>query len=144
MKKNILLLTFTGMLFSLLTFSACKKDDVDSTKPEIVINEPEEEEQFAPGSELHLDVDFTDNESLNQYKVDIHSAEGHIHKSTAEKWVFEQTYDLGGLKNKHVHEHIDIPATIDTGDYHIVVYCTDKAGNENNAFKTFEVKIAGK
>lgn len=132
------------MLMITFTLSACDKEDVDSTKPTIVINEPEEEEQFALGAELHLDVDFADDVELHQYKVDIHSAEGHNHKSTSEKWVFEQVYDLSGMKNKNVHDLIDIPATIDTGDYHVIIYCTDKAGNESNAFKTFEVKVLGK
>jgi len=144
MKKIIFGALVVALFMTALLAASCKKDDVDNTKPTIVINEPEEEEQFALGSELHLDVDFTDNVELHQYKVDIHSAEGHIHKSTSEKWVFEKVYDLSGMKNKNVHALIDIPATIDTGDYHVIIYCTDKAGNESNAFKTFEVKVLGK
>ena len=129
-------------LFIMVAFwvTACDKEDVDSTKPTIAINEPEEDEEFNRGEELHLEVDFADNVELHQYKIDIHSAEGHGHKSTSEKWVYEKVYDLSGLKNKHIHDLINIPATIDTGDYHVIVYCTDKAGNESNAFKTFEVK----
>ncbi len=144
MKKKVFGALAAALLMTAFLATSCKKDDVDNTKPTIVINEPEEEEQFALGSELHLDVDFADDVELHQYKVDIHSAEGHDHKSTSEKWVFEQVYDLSGYKNKNIHDLIAIPATIDAGDYHVIIYCTDKAGNESSAFKIFEVKASGK
>ena len=44
---------------------------------------------------------------------------------------FNRSYDISGKKTAHIHHHdIIIPANATPGDYHLMVYCTDAAGNE--------------
>ena len=44
---------------------------------------------------------------------------------------FNRSYDISGKKTAHIHHHdIVIPANATPGDYHLMVYCTDAAGNE--------------
>ena len=48
-------------------------------------------------------------------------------------FVFNRSYDVSGKKNVHVHHHdIVIPEDATPGDYHLMVYCTDAAGNETH------------
>ena len=45
---------------------------------------------------------------------------------------FNRSYDVSGQKTAHIHHHdIVIPANATAGDYHLMVYCTDAAGNES-------------
>jgi hypothetical protein len=125
-------------------FTSCGKDG-DTTKPAIDLHEPEEEEAFEPGGTLHLDMELSDNEALDQYKVEIHPAAGHTHTRAGEaSSIFTRTWDdAAGLKNKSVHHDITLPAEAETGDYHLMVYCTDRAGNEQHVVRTIELATEG-
>ena len=131
MKK---LLFFAFLMISMgLIFQACSDDnEVDTEKPVIEINDPLDGQHFHPGDEIHFDAEFSDNVELNQFKIDIHWGEGHDHKSSqnGEEWTYEYIGELSG-RNQHVHMHIDIPENAKHGEYHFLVYCTDKAGNES-------------
>ena len=49
-----------------------------------------------------------------------------------EDFSFNRSYDVSGQKTAHIHHHdIVIPANATAGDYHLMVYCTDAAGNES-------------
>ena len=136
MKKSFFLLAIslvTGYLFS-----ACSDDDADTTKPEIQLHEPENGDSLLIGANVHFEADFSDNETLGSYLVEIHNNfDGHDHKTSAtradgEAFSFKKSYDLGGLRNSHVHHHdIVIPDNATPGAYHLVVYCTDAAGNQS-------------
>lgn len=131
-----------------LVFTSCSDDDnnsVDTTRPEIALNEPGEHQEFLPGDEIHFDADFSDNTELGSYKIEIHDAsDGHSHERTTNEegvaWAYDETHEFApGLRNQNMHSHIDIPTTINgepikEGHYHLGVFCTDKAGNQSQVF----------
>jgi hypothetical protein len=147
MKSNILYLLF--MAFGVLMVS-CSKDDKDTTKPQILIEEPAMNQVFYPGDEIHFGAEFIDNVELRSYKIDIHANEdSHDHKSTRGEgeWSFQKSWEFeAGKKNAGIHhDEIVIPAEVDgvpihTGDYHFLVYCTDKAGNESWVSVNIEIQ----
>jgi hypothetical protein len=125
-----------------VTFSSCDKDDNnDTTKPVINLVEPEEGATLKIGDDngVHFDLELSDDVMLKSYKVDIHpNFDGHAHspslKATTETTVdfmFNKSWDVPDQKNADIHHHeIKIPANATPGDYHLMVYCTDAAGNE--------------
>jgi hypothetical protein len=145
-------------LFSItatLLFASCSKDDdsvVDTQSPEITIMEPHEDEEIAPGGELHFEAVFTDNVELGSYKIDIHSNfDGHDHaslkQSESSPWSYSEVLQIepGQTSFEAIH-HIDVPETIggvaiSEGVYDVGVFVTDAAGNESQAF--LEVHIEG-
>ena len=85
-------------------------------------------------------MDLSDDVMLKSYMIEIHSNfDHHSHgksraAATDEATVdfsFNRSYDISGKKTAHIHHHdIIIPANATPGDYHLMVYCTDAAGNE--------------
>ncbi|MDR1592940.1 MAG: DUF4625 domain-containing protein [Prevotellaceae bacterium] len=133
-----------------LAFTSCKEDS-DTTKPVIELVEPEEDDVLLIGSEngVHFDAEFSDNEMLASYKVEIHqNFDNHTHAVTrgdAETvdFVFEKTWTITG-KNASVHHHeIIIPENATPGHYHLMVYCTDAAGNESHIAVDIELSHEG-
>lgn len=128
MKAPVLLLALS-LSFG---FVACNSEDEDTTAPMIVHLHADEE--VAVGDDLHLDVDFSDNEALGQAKIDIHDIfDGHDHGKVAASWSEVRTVDLEG-KDAEIEEEFTVPANTAAGPYHAVVQCTDAAGN-NAEFK---------
>jgi len=82
MKKTLYI---TGIiLWSAFAFLACEKVDVDNEKPVITVMKPSVDEAVTPGSAVHFEVLFSDNEALASYKVDIHGAfDDHEHSAAA-------------------------------------------------------------
>lgn len=138
-----------------MMFTACEKDEKDVEKPVIKLNDPADDEEIKIGDEhgIHFDAEFSDNEELASYKVDIHSNfDGHTHsamRSIAADSVafsFQKSWNtIAGKRNADVHHHeIVIPETfngkpIKEGHYHIVIYCLDKAGNEAHVARDIEL-----
>jgi hypothetical protein len=117
-------------------FTSC--EDGDTLKPVINLIEPEEGAALRIGSEngVHFEMELSDNEMLKSYKVEIHNNfDDHGHLRSDEETVpftFDKTWDLSGKKNTYIHHHeIKIPANATPGNYHLMVYCTDAAGNES-------------
>lgn len=160
MKNRVLLLaTVVAMMFG---FVSCQKEK-DTEKAKINLIAPEEHEAIKPGSDVHFEVELSDNEALGSYKVNIHYAgDGHTHISPrrqaensvefGQTWLEQDFINAGereaieGKLSAHIHHHhITIPADINgkqlkEGHYHFMVYCTDKAGNE--AFVAREIEIS--
>lgn len=139
MKRNFVIIPLILVLAIFL--SSCEKDK-DTVKPVIELNEPAEGDTLWVGEEVHFEAEFTDDVELKSYKVDIHNDfDGHGHKSSlsdTEPWLYTCSWNFDpGLKNSHVHMHeIVVPAEVNgkpiaTGPYHVMVYCTDAAGNES-------------
>lgn len=131
---------FISLSLSLSTFTACNDDDnKDTTGPVINLTDPANEATFKRGEDIHIEGELSDESGINNYKVDIHSAEGHDHntlKSTTAKdiaWTFQKVYeDARGKKNAHIHLHTDIiPENAKTGEYHLGLLVTDVEGNES-------------
>ena len=122
--------------------SSCSKDkeEVDTTKPVIELNEPEDGDELQIGANIHFECDFSDNVKLGSYMVEIHNNfDGHSHKAAATRasegeqpLYLKKSFDLSGMRNAHVHHHdIFIPENTKPGTYHLMVYCTDAAGNQS-------------
>lgn len=139
MKKNIFFYVLSVVLC--FSFYACSEDDADTTKPVIMLDEPEDGDSLRIGESVHFEADFSDDEALGSYLIEIHNNfDGHNHKVSSSQTRSEETvpfslkksYDLSNLRNTHVHHHdIVIPENTTPGAYHLVVYCTDAAGNQS-------------
>lgn len=139
MKKFIFPTLITFYLATLIpSLTACSDDSADTTLPVIVLHEPEDGEALKIGNAIHFECDFSDDVMLGSYKIEIHSnTDGHSHKAAATRGAGEVpftgmwSYDLSGLRNAPVHHHdIIIPENAAEGRYHLMVYCTDAAGNQ--------------
>jgi hypothetical protein len=144
MKKHIKSIAF---VFGALIIMGCSSDEKDRSAPVITLMEPHADEAFAPGSEIHFEANFSDNEQLASYKIDIHYGGDHTHGRNAalgeeheyEQWDFEQVYPLSG-RTMDVHRDIPIPTMINgkpikQGEYHFGVYALDAAGNQSLVFR---------
>lgn len=82
---------------------------------------------------LEIDLHFTDDKELSQYKIDIHhNFDCHSHgrrSETGEPWFVARIEKLEG-KEQQITERLTVPANVAAGDYHLLVYCLDKVGNE--------------
>lgn len=134
-------------LNSFCFFTSCD-DDGDTTKPTINLIYPEEGAYLQIGEAIYFKAEFTDNEMLGSYKIEIHNNlesphdhdsdnHDHVHamtKSEADQntyFSFNQDWDLSGLNTTtEEHYNIVIPANTITGNYHLIVYCFDAVGNE--------------
>lgn len=139
MGKNILFFVLSAIMC--VSFSACDEDEADTTKPVITLDEPEDGDSLRIGESVHFECDFSDDEALGSYLIEIHNNfDGHGHKISSsqtrgedtEAFYFKKSYDISNLRNTHVHHHdIVIPENATPGAYHLVVYCTDAAGNQS-------------
>ncbi|MCD7971938.1 MAG: DUF4625 domain-containing protein [Candidatus Azobacteroides sp.] len=139
-KSIAILITVSLFLLS------CDSDDMsdpinnDTTKPTISLISPEEGAYIPIGDEegMHLEMELSDDVMLGSYKIDIHSNfDGHTHRSetitTTTDFSFQRVWELSGQKNAHIHHHdIVTPADVTAGNYHMVIYCVDAAGNESH------------
>ncbi len=129
-------------LISCAAITSCSDEVADTTKPVINLIEPADGDSLLIGSDVHFEMELSDDVALSSYKVDIHSAEGHSHapasRATADTYSYTMTwYDIEGQKNATIHHHeIEIPEGVDEGEYHFVVYCLDTNGNESYVANT--------
>jgi hypothetical protein len=142
------------MAVSFVAFSSCDQNG-DTTKPVINLLEPEDGDTLRIGEEpegIHLDMELSDDVMLKSYKVEIHSNfDGHAHevpsKSEASETVdftFNKSWDVSGLKNTDVHHHeIIVPVNATPGKYHMMIYCTDAAGNEAHVARNIVLSTEG-
>ncbi|MFI3322342.1 MAG: DUF4625 domain-containing protein [Rikenellaceae bacterium] len=151
------------LIFSSLIFVSCDKDG-DTTKPVIELSEPEDGEEFLPGSEICVEMDLSDDTALASFKINIHNAfDGHSHDTdsdddsdadhdhdenyntdTENAFYYNMTsddldIDMLGLRNSHQHIHVEIPATAAYGDYHLMIYCYDTSGNESYVARSIAI-----
>lgn len=145
--KNRIFLICTAFLG---IFSSCSTDDenTDTQKPNIYLNSPSDEQIFEPGDTIMVDAEFTDNQALGSYKIEIHFAgDGHHHKTEEEgvEWFYTETGMIAGTpKVYHLVKEIAIPTAIngeplEHGHYHLGIYLIDAAGNEKQEFIEIEI-----
>lgn len=149
------------MALSLLWLSACSSDsDVekpDTEIPKIVLETSNpgygtddicglpETHVFPLLSEqtLKLELAFSDDVELSQYKIDIHhNFDCHTHgrvKEVGVPWFVARIEKLEG-KRQRIVEELAVPANVTAGNYHLLVYCLDKVGNEAEPL-VFSMKI---
>ena len=136
---KILFLSIISIITS-ISFTSCSNDDEgDTTPPAINLTAPAEGAVLKIGSDIHFDMELSDNEMLSSYKVEIHNNfDGHNHTKSLKAedattaFAFQKTWSVTGQKIAKIHHHeIIIPENATPGNYHLMVYCTDAAGNES-------------
>ncbi|MCC8087985.1 MAG: DUF4625 domain-containing protein [Rikenellaceae bacterium] len=136
MKTRIILIT--AFLFPFFIIS-CDKDG-DTTPPNINLISPAEGEFLEIGNEdgIHFEAEFSDDEMLASYKIEIHNNfndHGHEHSKAEESttpFFYQNSWDISGSRNTTIHHReIIIPENATPGNYHLLLYCTDAAGNES-------------
>lgn len=138
-KINSITLFICVLISSVLAIS-CSDDDGDTSRPEINLLAPEEGGALHIGEDVHFSAEFSDNEMLASYKVEIHNNfDSHDHSASLRSqdgttpFSFQKSWVISGQKNASVHHHeIIIPEDATPGNYHLLVYCTDAAGNESH------------
>src|SRR5688572_12174514 len=82
---------------------------------------------------LNLELDFSDDVELSQYKIDIHhNFDCHTHgriTEVGEPWFVARIEKLEG-RGLRITEQLEVPANVTAGNYHLMIYCLDKVGNE--------------
>ncbi|SFJ00387.1 DUF4625 domain-containing protein [Myroides guanonis] len=151
MRNNI----YKGILAAglILGFTACSSDDSkDTQKPTILLNAPKDGAKLEVGSDIHFDMEVSDNEMLGSYKIDIHeNSDGHTHSvkraaalNDMVEFSFQKQWSLEGQRNADVHHHeIVIPQNAELGKYHFVVYVLDAAGNQSMEARSIQLVAAG-
>ncbi|HSI71192.1 MAG TPA: DUF4625 domain-containing protein [Gillisia sp.] len=150
-KLNSILTLFVATVF----LTSCSNDDdavLDTEKPTIAITEPNNDDEIAPGEELHFVAVFTDNVELASYKIEIHDDfDDHTHAQAKSShdlnpWSYEEVFTIpAGQTTFEADVHIDIPTTVNgqpisEGIYHLGVYVTDTSGNEEQAFISIHIE----
>jgi uncharacterized membrane protein len=141
MKLMRLITTIIFVATAYLIITSCSKDKADNVKPTINLISPSDHDQFHPGETISFEANFSDDTELSQFKIDIHFNDGHEHKSIAgvkQEWDYEHIGELSG-KTQNIQMEIEIPEDAAHGEYHFMVFCTDKAGNES--FVAIEIEI---
>lgn len=153
MKNRIYMLSLSiiSLVITPVVLTSCSDDDGDTTPPVINLIEPEEGAVLKIGSDVHFDMELSDDEMLYSYKVEIHNNfDGHEHTKSlkAEEetvaFSFNKSWDVSGQKNAKIHHHeIVIPENATPGNYHLMIYCTDAAKNESYIAKNIVLSHNG-
>lgn len=142
MKTKIFYFIISTLLLTNI-FTSCENDK-DTTPPVIELISPAENQSLLIGNThgIHLDMNLSDNEMLASYKIEIHNNfDGHEHSRNGQNgmenepipFFFSKSWNLTGLRNTNIHHHeIVIPANTIAGKYHMIIHCTDAAGNESH------------
>lgn len=152
--KNLTLNLFVA---SILFLNSCGKEDIDTVKPQIILNNnsefPAPCDTLHKGTEIDFNVEFSDNIELGSYSIDVHhNFDQHSHSTSVENcdldtkktaknpWTYIKSYQIpGGLKEFTAKGKISVPSDIDPGDYHFLYKLTDKSGWQS--IYGFSIKI---
>ena len=143
-RKNIL------SIMLLCALCACSSDDdepqKDMLQPVIsdtgIVADPIDCQVYHRGDVIPFHYLFTDDTELGAYNIEIHNNFDHhthstssvecpvdVKKDPVKPWIFRQDYTIpAGQRSYDARHDIQIPADIDTGDYHFMVRLTDHAG----------------
>lgn len=140
MKKSLLYFGIIALGF----ISCTKENEGDSTAPTITnatINGLNENISVSIGNDLNFEAQLNDNESLGEFKIDIHDIfDGHIHgKKALSPWVYTETFQLSGT-SQNFNAKIVVDSTATAGPYHSILRLIDKLGNESD-FKEIDFMI---
>ena len=156
---------FSGLVFLILAFHACSKNDVDNEKPGIDLTIPGAFPQNCDtlyfGETFTLKVLFTDNGELGSYSIDIHNNFDHHSHSTEvtecnldpikepvnaylsiEDYAIQEGQDRYVTSLKITIPNGDSNGDFDEGDYHFFISLTDREGW--SAQKGLSIKILRK
>ena len=107
MKRTIFAsITILSCIALATAFTGCIEGPIDTTKPVIELIEPEDNDSLRIGGENGVHFEMNLSDTVNQ-------------------------------RNAHIHHHdIKIPADATPGEYHLLVYCVDRSGNESMVART--------
>ncbi len=143
MKRKIKLL-FGAFLLVSLTFISCDDDDDNddgNPLPEITNveagNHDDGTNTIARGSTISVDFEA---KTRSGAKLDYYHIEIHDHPTSGKiedeyKIIdasFKDDAKFKGLLNAHVHKHVVVPDTANTGSYHVVIIVVDEEGNSSD------------
>lgn len=118
-------------IITIAAISSCKKDETKA--PEFLKFELgyDNSGTASVGDELHIDAEIIAEGKIATIQVKIHPESEHGANKTSNGWEFDSIYTVGyaGVKNIDFHEHMDIPADTEPGDYHFHMSVTDQEGN---------------
>lgn len=143
-RKNLL------SIMLLCALCACSSDDDEQQKDMLqpvisdtgIVADPIDCQVYHRGDVIPFHYLFTDDTELGAYNIEIHNNFDHHTHSTSsvecpvdakkdpvKPWIFSQDYTIpAGQRSYDARHDIQIPADIDTGDYHFMVRLTDHAG----------------
>lgn len=141
--RNFFLLS---VLSSVIMLQACSEDDDNGpSKPEIdnfIVESEGGGDQITRGGQISYEADIasTSDAKLDYFHVEIHD-EPESGKAEDEYKIIDKDFtdNIRDLRNTHLHEHITVPDTANTGTYHFHLTVVDKDGNTNNAETHIEV-----
>lgn len=106
------------------------------------------------GDKLSVDVLFSDDENLSQYKIDIHNnfdCHGHgggsapsfvvpdVENQTID-WAVLSIENISG-SSASVNRVLTVPENVTAGNYHFHIQVVDESGNDNPAENIYSIKI---
>jgi hypothetical protein len=122
------------LLAGLLLLSACNKDEdtkdnpkPDTAKPVITLIRPAMNASFASGTDMQIEVRFSDDRSLSQARFELHFNDGHTHKAEPIDTTF--IVALSGT-DQTITRTIKLDSTKAAGPYDLIIECIDQAGNK--------------
>lgn len=159
MKKILFSLTAVAALFGMVACSS--NDDVvkDTQLPTItdqgITANPVDCQVYNRGDVIPFRYRFTDNEELGNYNIEIHNNFDHHTHGTQGKscdldeternaknaFYYNQDFSIPrGSKAYDASQEIQIPATVEPGDYHFVIRVTDQTGNQQLRAMAIKIK----
>lgn len=159
MKKILFCLTAVAALFDMVACSS--NDDVvkDTQLPTItdqgITANPVDCQVYNWGDVIPFRYRFTDNEELGNYNIEIHNNFDHHTHGTQGKscdpdkternaknaFYYNQDFSIPrGSKAYDASQEIQIPATVEPGDYHFVIRVTDQTGNQQLRAMAIKIK----
>lgn len=126
------------VLFSSLVFSffGCKKVDIDTQPPKIIMIQPNDLDSFAVGSDLLVVTVMHDYQALDYYRYNLYWFEDASNVSVNPGDPALEIEETAQIEIEDTAPHwenvnftIEIPSGIRKGYYNLDIYCFDKANN---------------
>lgn len=126
------------MLLFTATFTACEKDKDELISKPVISNlevGASNSKIGYVGADLHLEADVEAAGKIKTIEVE-------IHKESGSGWEFKKVYEeFSGSLNANFHKHVDIPADVQIGDYHLHLKVIDMEGNETQVESELEIQV---
>ena len=136
MKSNFKFLAITAFLA--ISLNSCSSDDDGPLLNAPTISSFEygqgsthtTDKVVYKGSDIHLEAEINAEATVSSIKISIHAHGLDLGESEVD-WDFEKVFTDSKylVINPAFHEHIDVPANIPAGEYHIELTVTDALGN---------------
>lgn len=155
-------------MLAIVSIIACGKDNTDLTPPtiqelsytpqavaaEICGSEEATVFELIGGQDFKYNLQFTDDQALTQYKIDIHNnfdCHGHgggsapniavpnVDNQTTD-WTVLQIFNISGT-SATVDERLQVPDNVTAGNYHFHIQVIDESGNDSPFSNFYSMKI---